>query len=150
MKRHITELIVGIFVFLGIIAMAYLSITLGDIEVFGKRGYTIYAVFDSISGLREGADVEIAGVLVGRVKRIRLDGPSALVEMRIDEGVRITDDAIASIRTRGLIGERFIKIAPGGSDEWIKPGDKIIDTESSVDIEELISKYIFSIEKGKD
>lgn len=147
MKRYITESIVGIFVFLGIIAMAYLSITLGDIEVFGKRGYPVYAVFDSVSGLREGADVEIAGVLVGRVERIRLDGPSALVEMRIDEGVRIPDDAIVSIRTRGLIGEKFIKINPGGSDKWIEAGGKIIDTESSVDIEELIGKYIFSLDK---
>lgn len=150
MKRYTTELIVGVFVVIGVIVMAYISVTLGDIELFGRRGYTVYALFESTSGLKEGADIEIAGVLIGKVEKIRLDGSFALVEMRIDSGVNITEDVIASVRTRGIIGERFIKLTPGGSDESLKPGDKIIDTESSVDIEELISKYIFSLEKDKN
>lgn len=147
MKRYAIELIVGFFVVMGLVAMAYLSIRLGDIEVFGSKGYTIYAVFDSTSGLKEGDVVEIAGVEVGRVEGIRLKDYSSLVGMRIGPGVKIPDDAIASIRTRGLIGEKFVKIIPGGSDRWIEPGAKILDTESTVDIEELISKYIFSLEK---
>lgn len=148
MKEHTTELIVGIFVCVGIAALAYLSIRLGDVEIFSSQGYRVSAEFDSVSGLTDGAAVEIAGVKVGRVKQIQLKDNLSLVEMKIDLGVQISDDAIASVRTKGIIGEKFIKISPGGSDRWIAPGGTILDTESSVDIEELISKYIFSQEEG--
>jgi len=148
MKEHTTELIVGIFVCVGIAALAYLSIRLGDVEIFSSRGYRVSAEFDSVSGLTDGAAVEIAGVKVGRVEQIQLKDNLSLVEMKIDLGVQISDDAIASIRTKGIIGEKFIKISPGGSDRWIAPGGTILDTESSVDIEELLSKYIFSQEEG--
>lgn len=146
MQKHTTELIVGIFVVLGLAAMTYLSVRLGDVEIFGRKGYMVYAEFDSVSGLREGATVEMAGVEIGKIEKIRLEDFMSLVEMNIKPDVKIPDDTIASIRTSGLIGEKFIKLNPGGSDEWIKDGDKITDTESSVDIEELISKYIFSLE----
>ncbi len=146
MQKHTTELIVGIFVVLGLAAMTYLSVRLGDVEIFGRKGYMVYAEFDSVSGLREGATVEMAGVEIGKIEKIRLKDFMSLVEMNIKPDVKIPDDTIASIRTSGLIGEKFIKLNPGGSDEWIKDGDKITDTESSVDIEELISKYIFSLE----
>ncbi len=146
MKRYGVELAVGIFVVLGIIAMAYLSISLGDVEVFGNRGYPVYAEFDSTSGLKSGADVEIAGVVVGRVDSITLKDYASLVRLNIYPDVKIPEDSIASIRTRGIIGEKFIKINPGGSDKYIEPGGRITDTESSIDIEELVSKYIFSQE----
>jgi phospholipid/cholesterol/gamma-HCH transport system substrate-binding protein len=146
MKTYIIELIVGIFVVAGIVAMVYLSITLGDVEIFGRKGYAVYAVFDSASGLREGAAVEMAGVEIGKIEKVQLKDFLSLIEMRIDPDVKIPEDTIASIRTSGLIGEKFVKLIPGGSDDWIEDGGKIIDTESSIDIEELISKYIFSLE----
>jgi phospholipid/cholesterol/gamma-HCH transport system substrate-binding protein len=146
MRTYIIELIVGIFVVAGIVSMVYLSITLGDVEIFGRKGYAVYAVFDSASGLREGAAVEMAGVGIGKIEKVQLEDFLSLIEMRIDPDVKIPEDTIASIRTSGLIGEKFVKLIPGGSDDWIEDGGKIIDTESSIDIEELISKYIFSLE----
>ncbi|MBI5097005.1 MAG: outer membrane lipid asymmetry maintenance protein MlaD [Nitrospirae bacterium] len=147
MKRDNNELLVGLFVVIGILALTYLSIRLGDVRIFGEKGYSIFADFDSTSGLREGAEVEVAGVVVGRVVKIFLKDYSSRVEMRIKPGIKLPEDTIASIRTRGLIGERFIKMMPGGSERYLRPGEKIRDTESSVDIEELISKYIFSLEE---
>jgi phospholipid/cholesterol/gamma-HCH transport system substrate-binding protein len=146
MRTYIIELIVGIFVVAGIVSMVYLSITLGDVEILGRKGYAVYAVFDSASGLREGAAVEMAGVEIGKIEKIQLKDFLSLIEMRIDPDVKIPEDTIASIRTSGLIGEKLVKLIPGGSDDWIEDGGKIIDTESSIDIEELISKYIFSLE----
>ena len=147
MKRDNNELMVGFFVVIGILALTYLSIRLGDVRIFGEKGYSILAEFDSTSGLREGAEVEVAGVVVGSVLRIFLKDYSSIVEMRIKPGINLPEDSIASIRTRGLVRERFIKMMPGGSKRYVRPGGKIRDTESSVDIEELISKYIFSLEE---
>lgn len=146
MKTYTIELVVGIFVVIGMAAMAYLSVMLGDVEVFGKKGYTVYAEFDSVSGLREGAAVEMAGVEIGKVDAIGLKEFISVVEMRIEPEVKIPEDTIASIRTSGLIGEKFVKLSPGGSERWLEEGEVINDTESSIDIEELVSKYIFSIE----
>ncbi len=146
MKR--IEFLVGVFVVVGIAAMAYISIKLGDVRVFGQSGYVIFAEFDSVSGLREGADVEIAGVVVGRVEEIRLKDYVSTVKMRIASDVKIPEDSTASIRTRGIIGDKFIEIIPGGSERFLKAGDTIVDTESSINIEELVRKYIFSLEKG--
>lgn len=146
MKKGTIELIVGIFVVIGVVAMAYLAISLGNIGIFTVRGYTVYAVFDTTSGLKNGADVEIAGVQIGRVVGIRLRDYASLVEMKIDAGVKIPDDSIFSIRTSGLIGEKFVKVVVGGSERSLKDGDTVSDTESSVSIEELISKYIYSLQ----
>ena len=150
MKKYTVELFVGVFVVIGIAAMGYLSIQLGDVKIFSNTGYPVYASFDSTSGLKTGAVVEIAGVEVGIVKDIQLNEDFlSRVKMEIMPGVAIPDDSIASIRTRGIIGEKFIKLSPGGSDNMVKAGGRIMDTESSVDIEELVSKYIFSQEKDK-
>lgn len=149
MKKYSTELMVGIFVVLGIVALAYLSVKLGDVRLFGKSGYLIYAEFSSSEGLNEGSPVEIAGVEAGRVEQISLDNYSSLVRMRIRDGVLLPEDTIASIRSSGLIGEKHIKLNPGGSDETLKNGDRITDTEPSISIEELISKYVFSQQGGK-
>lgn len=143
MNRYSTEVVVGVFVCIGIAAMIYLSVNLGDVDLFGEAGYTIYADFDSSSGITGHSVVEIAGVKIGTVEEIRLEDYFSRVTMRIDPGVNISSDSIASVRTKGIIGEKFIKITPGGSDEWLKNGGRITDTESSVDIEELIGKYIF-------
>jgi phospholipid/cholesterol/gamma-HCH transport system substrate-binding protein len=101
------------------------------------------ADFPSVGGLKAGSTVEIAGVEVGRVDGITLYDFQARVVMTIKSDVKLQEDAIASIKTRGLIGEKFIKINPGGSEKLIKPNGKITEVEPPVDIEELISKYVF-------
>jgi phospholipid/cholesterol/gamma-HCH transport system substrate-binding protein len=140
------EMTVGIFMLFGMLCLGYVSIKLGKMELIGSGDYyTISATFDSVSGLKPGARVEIAGVEVGQVDRITLDprnSDQARVWLKIKNGVRITDDTIASVRTSGIIGDRFIKLKQGGSERFLKNNDNIRDTESSIDIEELISKFI--------
>ncbi len=145
MKRTSVETAVGVFVLIGILCIGYLTIKLGKMELFGGDYYQLTARFDSVSGLKAGADVEVAGVQIGRVASIELDQEDdmAVVTLKIRKGVRISDDAIASIKTAGLIGDKFVKITPGGSEDYLQPGDTISDTESALDIEELISKYVF-------
>jgi len=145
MKKATLEISVGIFVLLGILCLGYLSIKLGKMELFGGDTYDVTANFDSVSGLRQGASVEIAGVEVGRVDRIALDpkaGYSARVILRINTGIELQDDVIASVRTRGIIGDKFVQLKPGGSDRLLRNGGRIRDTEASIDFESLISKYI--------
>ncbi len=141
-----TEMIVGVFMIVGIAALVYLSISLGKIDIGGSGYIKATASFDSITGLRKGATIEIAGVQVGKVSGIGLKDDLAVVEMSINRDVPITDDAIASVRTNGVIGEKYIKITPGGSEEYLEDGGSLIDTESAISIEELISKYIFEKE----
>jgi len=141
-ERAKLELVVGVFVLIGIACLAYLSIKLGKLEVIGGGGYSVEAQFTSVSGLKAGATVEIAGVEVGRVKTITLKDDQALVVMSIRDGVTLYDDAIASIKTRGIIGEKYISFSPGGSGEVLKVGSRIRDTESGLDLEELVSQYI--------
>jgi phospholipid/cholesterol/gamma-HCH transport system substrate-binding protein len=138
-----TEISVGVFMILGIVCLVYLSVSLGSVELFGSNAYTIDAVFGSIEGLESGASVEIAGVPVGKVKQITLAGNKALVKMEIKKGTKISDDTIASIRTKGMIGDKFVKLSPGGSEEVLKDSDSLMDTESAISLEELINKYIF-------
>ena len=145
MKRANLEAIVGIFVLIGLICLTYLSVNLGKMELFGGDYYQVYADFDSVSGLKSGAAVEIAGVQVGRVGRIILDpksGSKARVFMQINAGIKLQDDIIAAVRTSGIIGDKFIQMKPGGSDRMVAAGGRIRETESSLDLEELISKYI--------
>lgn len=130
---------------IGILCLGYVSIKLGKMELVGGDYYTVSAGFDSVSGLKPGARVEVAGVEVGKVDRITLDaksGDRALAYLKIKTGVKITDDVIASVRTSGIIGDKFIKLKPGGSDRMLKNNDQIRETESAIDIEELVSKFI--------
>jgi len=145
MRRSSVEIAVGVFVVIGIFCIGYLTIRLGEASWFGDNTYSIFARFESVSGLKNGAQVEIAGISVGKIHAIRLDPERqmAVVELKIDNGVAITDDVIASVKTSGLIGDKFIKLTPGGSEEMLAPGDMIVDTESALDIEELVSKYVF-------
>jgi phospholipid/cholesterol/gamma-HCH transport system substrate-binding protein len=139
------ELTVGIFMLIGILCLGYLSIKLGKMELIGGNNYRISARFDSVSGLKPGARIELAGVEVGTVERIGLSnasGDQAEVTMKIKDGIKITDDVIASVRTSGIIGDKFIKLKPGGSDQLLKNGSRIRETESAIDIEELVSKFI--------
>jgi phospholipid/cholesterol/gamma-HCH transport system substrate-binding protein len=143
MKKVNLELAVGVFILLGIFSLAYISIKLGKLQVIGGSGYTVYAEFSNVGGVSVGSTVEIAGVQVGRVTSVSLKDYEALVGMSIEKGVKIQDDSIASVRTKGLIGEKFIMISPGASEKYISQGGRIRDTEPAVDIEELISKFAF-------
>lgn len=143
MRKFDLELAVGLFMIAGIVCLGYLSIKLGKLEVLGGEGYEIEAVFANSGGLKPGSSVIIAGVEVGRVRSITLDDYQARAVIRLPEDVEIQDDAIASIKTKGLIGEKYIEITPGGSEKIIAPGGKIRDTQSAVDLEQLISSYVF-------
>lgn len=143
MKRFDVELAVGLFMIAGIICLGYLSIKLGRMEVLGSKGYEVYAFFSNSGGLKTGSSVVIAGVDVGRVKDITLENYQARVVLDLQQGVIIQEDAIASIKTKGLIGEKYIEITPGGSEKNIPPGGRIRDTQPAVDLEELISNFVF-------
>lgn len=138
------ETAVGLFLVLGLICTSYLAIKLGEINVFQNDRYDVIARFTSASGLNEGAFVEAAGVRVGTVKSIVFEPEDylAVVTLSINKNVPIQEDAIASVRTSGIIGDKFIKITPGGLDP-IGEGMEILETEPSISLEELISKYIF-------
>ena len=137
-----TELVVGVFVLVGIICLGYLAIRLGKLEVLGNNGYIVYADFASVAGLKVGDPVEIAGVKVGKVEAIGLNDDRARLAIRVEPQVKLQDDAIASVRARGLIGDKFITITPGASDKLLAAGDKIRETESPPDIADMIGKYV--------
>jgi len=133
---------------IGLASISYIAIQLGDLQILGQESYIINARFTSASGLRTGAFIEAAGVRVGTVDSIEFDAEDylAIVNLAIDIDVPVHEDAIASIRTVGIIGDKFIKITPGGG-EYLQPGEEIFETEPSINLEELISKYIFETDK---
>jgi phospholipid/cholesterol/gamma-HCH transport system substrate-binding protein len=143
MKRLNMEFGVGLFVIAGILCLGYLSIKLGRMEIFGGRGYEIYAIFSNTGGIKTGSTVVLAGVEVGRVKSISLENYQAKITLLLQPEVKIQEDAIASIKTKGLVGEKYIEITPGGSNEFIPPGGRIRETQPPVDLEDLISKILF-------
>jgi phospholipid/cholesterol/gamma-HCH transport system substrate-binding protein len=145
MRKSSVELSVGVFVLIGILCVGYLTIKLGKMELLGENHYNLVARFDSVTGLRVGASVEMAGVPVGKVAAIELDPErlAARVRLKIERQVQLHDDVIASVKTAGLIGDKYIKLTPGGSGTMLEPDDEITETESAVDLEELISKYVF-------
>lgn len=145
MKKLNVEIVVGLFMIVGFLAFGYLSLRMGDFSIFElKKNYSVVAEFDNASGLKAGAAIEIAGVSVGKVSGVRLGQQGlARVTMVINREITITMDAIASIRTQGLIGDKYIKIIQGADSEMLPDGGEIFDTESAIDFEELVSKYIF-------
>ena len=148
MKKMNLEMIVGVFLLAGFISFSWLAVKMGDINPFQPETYPVSARFTSISGLKEGSTIELAGVVVGKVSRIELDTGDyeAVVHMDISKQVELQDDTIASIRTSGIIGDKYIKLSPGGSDIILAAGDVIEETEPSISLEELVSKYIFDSE----
>jgi phospholipid/cholesterol/gamma-HCH transport system substrate-binding protein len=143
MRRSALDLGVGVFVLIGLIALGWMSVKLGRVDLLGNRGYVVSADFPTVGGLKAGSTIEIAGVEVGRVDRILLQDYQARVVMVIQPQVKLQEDSIASIKTKGLIGERYVRISPGGSEKLIQPNGRIREVEPPVDIEELLSKYIF-------
>ena len=142
MEKTRLEFIVGVFVLTGIVCLGYLSIKLGKLELIGGNVYEVIAQFNTASGLKAGSSVEIAGVEVGRVRTITLNEDRAAVILAVDNKVKLYTDTIASIKTRGIIGEKFLALSPGGGGDPLKPGDTIRDTESGLDLEELVSQYV--------
>jgi phospholipid/cholesterol/gamma-HCH transport system substrate-binding protein len=145
MKKYSMETVVGIFVVIGLICVAYMTVKLGKISYFGDSHYSIYANFGSVSGLRAGNIIEIHGIEVGRVSSLDIDQEkqAATVELKIRKDIKLYDDASASIKIAGLIGDKFINIDPGGSGALLMPGDRISETTSPIDIGDMISKYAF-------
>lgn len=141
-------MIVGVFLLAGFISFAWLAVKMGDINPFANETYPVTARFTSISGLKAGSTIELAGVVVGKVSSIELDTGDyeAVVHLSIDKQVELQDDSIASIRTAGIIGDKYIKLSPGGSDIILEAGDEIEETEPAISLEELVSKYIFDSE----
>ena len=144
MKRFNIEITVGLFVVLGLCALGYLSVKLGQLPIGGRNTYKVTAKFSSVTGLQRGATVEIAGVRVGRVERVDLvvEDYDAIVTLRLDSKIQLQEDAIVSIKTQGLIGEKYIRITPGASDRLIKAGGRIRDVENPLDFEDLIGQFI--------
>jgi len=142
MRRFNMETAVGLFLLAGILCLAYLSIRLGKLELNGGDTVQVTARFSSVTGLKAGTDVEIAGIPVGKVDSISIRDFQAVVRMRIQRGIGLPDDTIASVKTRGLIGDVYISLSPGASDRMIPPGGKIRETEAAVDLEGLIGQFI--------
>ena len=143
MKKFDVEIAVGIFVFCGILCLGYISVKLGKINLIGDHYYPVNAVFSTVKGLKKDTVVEIAGVEVGKVADIKLIDYEAVVTLRIRNDIELQEDAIASIRTKGLMGEKYVEITPGGSDRLLQPGDTLHETEPPIDLEKLIGHFVF-------
>jgi phospholipid/cholesterol/gamma-HCH transport system substrate-binding protein len=145
MKKYSNETIAGIFVLIGLFCVGYMTVKLGDVSLLGDNNYALYARFTSVSGLRVGNPVEMLGLEIGQVAKFEMDqdNQQAIAELKIRKEIKIYDDAIASIKTAGLIGDKYVLIDAGGGGELLENGETIIETESPVDIGDLISKYAF-------
>ncbi len=146
MKKINIETGVGIFIIIGLLSLAYLSVNLGDVNLFGSEQYKVTARFANVAGLKAGASVEIAGVGIGKVSKIDIEDYEAVVDLMINPEIKLQEDVIASIRTQGIIGDKYIKIKTGGAEEYIESDGEILETESAIELEELVSKYIFDKE----
>lgn len=142
MKKFDTEIIVGLFICIGLLCMAYTSIQLGKVELFNNDYYPIKASFTSASGLKEDTNVEISGVRVGKIKNISLENYQAVVTMLLKKDIEVQDDAIASIKTNGILGEKYIEILPGASDIILDADGIIFDTEPPFDLMSLLKKFV--------
>ncbi|HVO67294.1 MAG TPA: outer membrane lipid asymmetry maintenance protein MlaD [Syntrophales bacterium] len=151
MKKYSIETIVGIFVVFGLLCVGYMTVKLGHIAFIGDNSYTLNAAFTSVTGLRVGSPVQILGIEVGRVEGLTMDqeNQKAVVVMSIHKGIKIYDDAIASIKTEGLIGDKYLSIDPGGAGSVLASGGTVTETQPAVDISELIGKYAFGEVKKK-
>jgi len=145
MQKYTMETTVGMFLVIGLLLIGYMTVNLGHVSFLGDNAYPLSARFTSVSGLRAGSSVFMLGLEVGKVERLTMDQESqkAIVEVRIQKGMKIYDDAIASIKTEGLIGGMRLNIDPGGAGNLLNPGGTITETQPAVDIVDLISKYAF-------
>ncbi len=145
MKKYSKETVVGLFVVIGLLCIAYMAVNLGNVGFIGENTYSLFGKFNTVTGLREGNPVNMLGLEIGRVQKFTIDqeNQQVVVEFKINKGIEVFDDAIASIKTEGLIGDKFVAIDPGGGGDLLEDGDIITDTNSPTDIMDLISKYAF-------
>lgn len=145
MQKYSKETIVGVFVLVGLACIGYMTVKLGDVGLFGDDSYSLTARFSKVTGLRTGSIVNMLGLEIGRVGKLAIDQEKqqAVVELRIRKGIKIYDDAIASIKTEGIIGDRYVSIDAGGGGTLLKAGDSITETEAPADLMDLVSKYAF-------
>ena len=151
MKKYSKETVVGIFVVVGLFCIGYMTVKLGNVGFLGENKYTLTARFNTVTGLRVGNPINMLGLEIGRVAKFSMDqeNQQAIVLLEIDKGIEIFDDAIASIKTEGLIGDKYISIDAGGGGDLLADGDSITETESPTDIMELVSKYAFGDVEGE-
>lgn len=149
MDKKWLEFSVGIFILVGLACLAYLSISLGHLRL-GSTNYEISATFSTVSGLKSKAPVTMAGVNIGEVLAIDLKDGQAKVIFGINKDVKLEEDSVASIKTSGIIGDKYVSIAPGASDNYIKPGGVLRETRPPLDIEALISKFVFGSIESKE
>ncbi len=152
MKKYAMETTVGIFLALGLILIGYMTVKLGHVNLFGDDTYSLNARFTSVSGLREGSTVDMLGIEIGKVDKLAIDQADqrAVVRMRIKKNIRIYDDAVVSVKTEGLIGDKYLSVDPGGGGEVLPPGGTITETQPALDIESLVGKYAFGDVKKTD
>ena len=145
MKKYSKETVVGIFVVIGLACIGYMTVKLGNVGFLGDNTYSLYASFSTVTGLREGNPVNMLGLEIGKVEKFTMNQEKELVkvEFKINKGIEIFDDAIASVKTEGLIGDKYVAIDPGGGGDVLADGDSITDTNSPTDIMDLVSKYAF-------
>jgi phospholipid/cholesterol/gamma-HCH transport system substrate-binding protein len=143
--KTFVDVVVGLFFVVGFVAIGWLALQLGEVPwLTGSRTYSLMAEFDNITGVKSGADVQVAGVKVGTVGKLSLsDDDVAVVVMQVDRSLEIPVDSIASVKSQGIIGDKFIQLSLGGDEKIFQPDEVILDTESAVDIESLISKFAF-------
>jgi phospholipid/cholesterol/gamma-HCH transport system substrate-binding protein len=153
MKKFRYETVAGIFMVIGLLCVAYMTVKLGKVSFFGDNTYVLYARFTSVSGLRVGNPIRMFGLEVGRIGELGLDQKDqvVVVELKVNRDVKVYDDAVVSIKSAGLIGDRYVDIDPGGgSEKTLNPGATVTQTQPPLDIEELIGKYAFGeLKKGK-
>jgi phospholipid/cholesterol/gamma-HCH transport system substrate-binding protein len=145
MKKYAMETTVGLFLVFGLLCIGYMTLKLGHVSLLGDNAYSLFARFTTVSGLKAGSPVSMSGIEVGRVERLTMDqkDQKAVVEIRIQKGIKVYDDAIASIKTEGLIGDMILSLDPGGAGKPLGPGGTIIETQPPIDIASLIGKYAF-------
>jgi phospholipid/cholesterol/gamma-HCH transport system substrate-binding protein len=129
----------------GLACIGYMTVNLGDVSLFQDDTYPLTARFSKVTGLRNGSIVNMLGLEIGRVGKLTIDQEKqqAVAELRIQKGIKIYDDAIASIKTEGIIGDRYVSVDPGGGGTLLKGGDAIVETEAPADLMDLVSKYAF-------
>ena len=149
MKNNSIEMFVGLFMLIGFGAFVYLALQLGEVSFLtDSKTYVIEAEFDNVSGVKKGASVQVAGVVVGEVSAVKLGADDvAILSLKVDKAIELPTDSMASVKSQGIIGDKYIQLSPGGDEELFKPGGIIVDTESSLDIESLISKFAFGSAK---
>jgi len=150
MKNTVLEMTVGLFMIIGFCAFGYLALQLGEVSFLTKSStYIINAEFDNVSGVKKGASVQVAGVVVGSVAKVTLgEDEVAVLALKIDKGLAVPVDSMASVKSQGIIGDKYVQLSLGGDEDIFKPGDVLRDTESSLDIESLISKFAFGNVEG--